>query len=200
MKRVLSLIALPTLPTLITLITLITLPLPARAEDEAGKYLLLATSRTSTMQKEINDAAEKGYRVVGATRTEGMEVIVVMEQTSETYRYRLLATTRTGTLEKEMNEAAEAGYRAVPRAIGTKRTLGDTMKRSDPNQSATNTEGELLVLMEKGPQRADVIYKVLATHRTGTLQKEMSETAGQGYDLVGLVSRGEHIAIFERAK
>jgi hypothetical protein len=53
------------------------------------------------MLKEINDAVEKGYRVVAASRTEGTEVVVVLERTRESYHYRLLATTHTGTLEKE---------------------------------------------------------------------------------------------------
>ncbi len=46
----------------------------------------------------------------------------------------------------------------------------------------------------------DLAYRVVATSRTGTLQKEMSETADSGYALIALVSRGEHIAIFERSR
>lgn len=183
-----------------TLLVALVLSAPARAL-QSDRYILLATSRTETMQKEINDAVEKGYRVVAASRTEGTEVIVVLERTTESYHYRLIATDRTSTLEKELNEAAEAGYRAIPRAIGTKRGLGDVMKRNSTTQSGAHTEGELLVLMEKGPDGApEVSYKVLATHRTGTLQKEMGEVAERGYQLVGLISRDEHIAIFERAK
>lgn len=165
------------------------------------KYLLLAAGRTETLQNEINQAAERGFRVVVASRTENTEEVIVMERTPQTFRYRLIATTRTSTLEKELNEAVEAGYRVMPSTIGTKRTLGDVMRRSDPNQSAVNTEGELFVLMEKGPEPTPGLsYKVLATSRTGTLQREMSEVAEQGYTLLGLVSRREHIAIFERTK
>jgi hypothetical protein len=184
----------------VILTSLLVTPAIAGAQ-EADHYLLLATSRTETMQKEINDAAERGFRVVAASRTENTEVIVVLVQTPETYRYRLLATTRTRTLERELNEAAEAGYRAIPGAIGTKRTLNDVLRRNDPKQSSVNSEGELLVLMEKGPDAPPALsYKVLATSRTGTLQKEMSQTAEQGYELVALVSRREHIAIFERTR
>jgi hypothetical protein len=153
------------------------------------RYLLLATTRTGTMLDEVNEAAERSFRVVAASRTEDSEVIVAMERAEGAYHYRLLATRRTGTLQKELNEAAEAGYRVVPRAVTTKRQIGSTDKSDD---------GELLVLMEKGPDTpAGVGYIVLATRRTSTLQKEMSETAERGYELVALSSRGEHIAVFE---
>lgn len=52
--------------------------------------------------------------------------------------------------------------------------------------------------MEKGPETGPGLsYRVLATSRTSTLQKEMSETAAQGFALIALVSRGEHLALFE---
>jgi hypothetical protein len=150
------------------------------AEAQGDRYLLLATERTGTMQQEINDAAAKGFRVVAANSTEGSEVVVLLEQTKDRYEYRLVATTRTGTLQHEINEAAEAGYRLIPRAV-------------------TRKGGELLVLMEKsaeGPANAQ--YQVLATERTGTLQKEISQAAVNGYTLIALAKRGEHVAILER--
>jgi hypothetical protein len=55
--------------------------------------------------------------------------------------------------------------------------------------------------MEKGPETVPGLsYLVLATNRTGTLQKEMSDTATRGFELIALVSRGEHVAIFERTR
>lgn len=172
---------------------------PVAAADD-DRLLLLATSRTGTMQNEINDAAERGYKVLAASRSEDSEVLVVMERTPEHYRYRVIATTRTGTLKKELNDAAEAGYRVVPGGVTTKRSLGDVMRRNSSNQSGVNSEGELLIIMEKGAQTVPgLAYEVLATKRTGTLQKEMSEAVERGYSLVGFISRSEHIAVFERA-
>jgi hypothetical protein len=165
----------------------------ASAQDD--RYLLLATQRTGTMQQEINDAAGKGFRVVAASRTEGTEVIVLLEQTKDKYQYRLLATTRTGTLQREISEAADAGYRVVPRAVTTKRTSGGLAGLAGNNRN----EGELLVLMEKGPEGpGNAQYQVLATERTGTLQREIGQAAINGYMLVALTSRGEHVAILER--
>lgn len=84
------------------------------AEKEAeppDRFLLLATSRTGTMQKELNEAGARGYRLVGtqggATAFAGNEVVVIMTLDPEgrRYRYLLLATSRTGTMQTEMNEA-----------------------------------------------------------------------------------------------
>jgi hypothetical protein len=168
---------------------------PASAQEQ-DQYLLLAAARTGTMQDEINQAAGTGYRVIAASRTDSTEVVVVLQRTGGQYQYRLLATTRTGTLQKEMNEAAEAGYRVVPRAVTTKRGGGGVGRLlANPNRD----EGELLILMEKGPEGNNgALYRVLATERTGTLQKEIAAAAGKGFALVALVSRGEHLAIMER--
>jgi hypothetical protein len=150
----------------------------AEADD---RYLLLATERTRTMQQEISAAAARGFRVVAASPKEGSEVVVLLEQTTDEYEYRLVAATKRTTLQREISDAAEAGYRIVPRAVTGK---GD----------------EVVVLMEKGAEGpATTQYQVLATERTGTLQKEISEASANGYTLVVLAGRGKHVAILERA-
>ena len=150
----------------------------AAAQDD--RYLLLATERTATMQREIDEAAARGFRVVTASPGDGDEYIVLLEQTTDKYQYRLLATARTGTLQRELDEAAKEGYRILPKSIAHK---GD----------------ELLVLMEKGAENSPPPdYQVLATERTGTLQKEISQAAMSGYTLIALAKRGEHVAILER--
>ena len=79
---------------------------PAAAQD---KFLLLATSRTGTMQDELNAAGANGYRFAGTQGGEtafgGNEVVVVMVRDPEGRRfsYILLATSRTGTMEQELN-------------------------------------------------------------------------------------------------
>ena len=151
------------------------------AEAQEERYLLLATERTSTMQHEIDEAAGRGFRVVIASMKESSEVIVLLEQTSEKYEYRLVATTRTETLQREISDAAAAGYRIVPRAVTGK---GD----------------EVIVLMEKGAEGpAPPQYHVLATERTGTLEKEINQASANGYAVIALAGRGQHVAILERA-
>lgn len=166
---------------------------PARAQED--RYLLLAASRTSTLQDEINGAVERGFRVVAASRTDDAEALVALERTTETYTYRVIATTRTGTLQREIADAAAVGFRVVPRTVTTKRTIGGALFNNNNN----NDPGELLVIMERGPDTpANLTYRVLATSRTGTLQREMSDAEAAGFALIALASRGEHVAIFER--
>ena len=46
--------------------------------------------------------------------------------------------------------------------------------------------------------RKEYEYKLLATSRTSTLQKEVTEAKEAGYIVVGMVSRGEHMVVMER--
>lgn len=156
---------------------------------EVLQYKLLATTRTSTMQKEIDEAAAQGYRILVGAPTSGSEMAVFMSMDGtpkEPYAYKLLATTRTGTMEKELNEAADSGYRLIPSTmIAKKQLLGGQ---------------EIVLLMERSPNvRVRYHYKLLATTRTSTMQKEVTEAKQAGYAIVGMVSRDEHIVVMERA-
>jgi len=86
------------------------------------KYKLLATTRTGTMQKELNEAADGGFRLVPSTMIAkkqvlgSVEIVMIMEKSpSENiqYEYKLLATTLTSTLQKEVSEALDAGFHIV---------------------------------------------------------------------------------------
>lgn len=80
------------------------------AAPAQGRFILLATNRTGTMEDELNAAGADGYRFVGTQGGEtafgGSEVVVIMERDPEgrRYRYMLLATSRTGTMEQELND------------------------------------------------------------------------------------------------
>src|SRR5687768_11762731 len=93
---------------------------PAFAQSKANdnpQYKLLATRRTSTMQKEIDEVSSQGYRILVGSPTSSTEMAVFLsrEGTQENpFKYRLLATTRTGTMQKELNDAAADGYRLIP--------------------------------------------------------------------------------------
>jgi hypothetical protein len=79
-------------------------------------YRVLATSKTSTMERELNEAAEAGFAfsaVMGGTTAGGSEVVVVMHRLpagSPRRSYKLLATNRTSTMEKEMQALGQEGY------------------------------------------------------------------------------------------
>ena len=81
-------------------------------------YELLATNRTSTMEKEMNQAAGEGFGYAGQTVFEtafgGKETVVIMERDGAgeaRYEYKLLATKRTSTLQKELTLEGENGFK-----------------------------------------------------------------------------------------
>jgi hypothetical protein len=152
------------------------------------QYKLLATTRTSTMQKEINETAAQGYRIIVGAPTNGSEMALFLSRegtVAEPYQYKLLATTRTGTMEKELNETSDGGYRLIPSTmIAKKGILGDV---------------EIVMVLERSPHPTSRYqYKLLATTRTSTLQKEVTQAKDAGYKIVGMVSRDEHIVVMER--
>jgi hypothetical protein len=94
------------------------------------RYHLLATSRTSTMQKEMNDAAADGYDYVGQTVFKslfgGEEVVSIVErgaQAESPFIYKLIATSKTSTLQKEANQLGVEGFQALGMTVG-KTALG----------------------------------------------------------------------------
>ena len=92
----------------------------AAAQNPIG-YKLLATSKTSTMQKEMQAAGDAGYEYKGHTVFPSMfggdEVVAILESDRQAppvlHEYRLLATTKTGTMERELGTAGEAGFQFV---------------------------------------------------------------------------------------
>jgi hypothetical protein len=150
--------------------------------DSTSEYLLLATNRTTTMQKELDDAAGRGFRVVAGMPGED-ELVLILErvpQPSEPYAYRLLATHRTTTMERELNEAGRSGFRFTPLA---------TIEKGD----------EIISIMERSPgTQVRYEYRLLATHRTATLHRELNQAAGEGFFLKGTFNRDERMAILER--
>lgn len=156
--------------------------------EEDLQYKLLATTKTSTMQKELDETAAKGYRILVGSPTSGSEMAIFLsrEATADApFKYKLLATTRTGTMQKELNEAAAEGFRLLPRTMIAKAQIIGGV--------------EIVMIMEKPPTvEKKYDYKLLATTLTGTLQKEVTQAEKDGYVIVGMVSRGEHMVIMER--
>ena len=156
--------------------------------DSDQQYKLLATTKTSTMQKELNRASADGFRIIVGSRTRGSEMAVFLsrdEKDGGNYKYKLLATSRTSTMQKELNQMASSGYRLIPSTMLAKKELfGGT---------------EIVLIMELPPHSTKRYqYRFLATRRTRTLQKEVTEAKAAGFVLVGMVSRGEHMVVMER--
>jgi hypothetical protein len=152
------------------------------------QYKLLATTRTSTMQKEMDETAAQGYRILVGSPTSGSEMAVFLSRdgtVAAPYKYKLLATTRTGTMQKELNEAADNGFRLIPSTMIAKKGMLAGV--------------EIVMIMEQPPKVVKQYeYKLLATSLTSTLQKEVTEAQAAGFVIVGMVSRGEHMVVMER--
>jgi hypothetical protein len=155
---------------------------PALVQRESRyEYRLLATNKTSTMQKEMNEAANAGFRFEGVMGGEtafgGSEVVVVMSKDSETsgkthLEYKLLATSKTSTMQKEMQQAGDAGFEYKGQTVF----------------SSTFGGKEVVVILERNPEAkiSQWEYKLLATSKTSTMQKELNEAGAAGYSFVGV--------------
>jgi hypothetical protein len=154
---------------------------PAGASPEFHEYKVLATSKTSTMEKELNEAALGGYRfettIGGESAVGGKEVVVVMSRTKSSAKapraeYKLLATNKTSTMQKELQEAGGNGFHYKGQTVF---------------QTAFGGK-EVVVILERdreGPRKR-FEYRLLATTKTGTMEKELLEASDLGFELVGL--------------
>jgi len=154
----------------------------AMPETNSGTrdYKLLATQKTSTMQKELNDAADAGYRferaMGGQTGFGGKEVVSIMSRNkgegSPRYEYKLLATNKTSTMQKELQEVANLGFEYRDQTV-FETTFGGS---------------EVVIIVERDretpPRHWE--YKLLATNKTSTMQKELQEAADLGFQFVGV--------------
>jgi hypothetical protein len=144
-------------------------------------YRVLATSKTSTMEKEMNEAADAGYAfqavMGGESAFGGKEVVLVMGKPAGNgargnKRYKLLATKKTSTMEKELREMGNEGFEY----------RGQTVFES------TFGGREVSVILERdvttSAKRFD--YRLLATSKTSTMQKELQEAGEAGFKLLGM--------------
>jgi hypothetical protein len=176
------------------------LPRPAEAQKPSViEYRVLATNKTSTMEKEMQEAAEAGFRfgdvMGGDTAFGGSEVVVIMHRGGSPARfaYRLLATNKTSTMQKEMQEAGDAGYEYRGQTV-FKSTFGGK---------------EVVAILERPLDAKTAVpyeYRLLATKKTSTIQKELSEAGSESYEFVGmtvaktLVGGDEVVAILRRKR
>lgn len=171
---------------------------PALAGAQTYDYRVLATSKTSTLEKEMNEAAEAGFRfsfvMGGETAVGGSEGVAVMVKGASTgrYAYRLLATSKTSTMQKELQEASDAGFQYRDQTV-FKSTFGGQ---------------EVVCILERDKDAAAGAfdYKLLATSKTSTLERELREAGSAGYDVMGItvsktmIGGKELVAITRKAK
>jgi hypothetical protein len=149
--------------------------------DSRIEYRLLATNKTSTMQKEMNQAADAGFRyggvMGGETSFGGSEVVVIMHKDSaqsrqQKFEYKLLATSKTSTMQKELQAAGDAGFEYKGQTVF----------------SSTFGGKEVVIILERDPEYKVALweYKLLATKKTSTMEKELNEAGAAGFQFVGV--------------
>lgn len=163
-----------------TLATALLLASTATARADEVEYVLLATTKTSTMEKELNANAEAGYRfdgvMGGETAFGGSQVVAIMSRRPGAPRgrflYRLLATNKTSTMQGEMQDAGNAGFE----------DKGQTVFES----LFGGREVVAILERDKDAELRSWQYKLLATSKTSTMEKELREAGALGYEYVGV--------------
>jgi len=151
---------------------------PSLYAQDQFEYRVLSTARTSTMQTEMQELASVGFRfggvMGGETALGGAEVVLVMIRGGNYpggYRYRLLATSKTSTLQKELQDAGDAGYEY----------RGQTQFKSAFGGK------EVVVILERAREAGPRFeYRLLATSKTSTMQKELTDAGQRGFEFVGV--------------
>ena len=149
------------------------------AGDESEDYKVLATNKTSTMEREMNESAAVGFRfeatMGGESAYGGKEVIVVMSKPRSSdagqYSYRLLATNKTGTMQKELQTAGYEGYEYKGQTVF---------------QTAYGGKEVVVILERKSGSKRRIEYKLPATTKTTTREKGLPQAAERGDLLAGL--------------
>ena len=112
---------------------LVTLAAPSIVAAQSD-YRVLATNKTSTMQKEMQEAGDAGFEYRGQTVFKsgfgGKEVVAILERmrdlkVPQRFEYRLLATKKTSTMQKELQEAGEQGFEFVGLTVAKTLMGGD---------------------------------------------------------------------------
>ena len=148
--------------------------------EASVEYRVLATLRTSTMEKELNEVAAEGFRFQGVmggdTAFGGSQVVSLVMRGAAAeggrHSYRVLATSRTSSMQKEMQEVGRDGYLYRGQTVYSSMFGGD----------------EVVVIMERdevGPPR-QYDYQLLATSRTSTLETELNKVGQDGFRWVGI--------------
>jgi hypothetical protein len=173
--------------------------LSARSQAPQVEYRVLATTKTSTMEEELNEAAEAGFRfqafMGGETAFGGDEVVAVLVRKgagAQRFAYKLLATTKTSTMQQELQETADMGFEYRGQSVFSSFFGGD--------------EVVLVLERDKDAEPSRFEYSLVATSKTATLQKELAAAALAGFEVVGLtvsktaIGGSELVAITRRPR
>jgi hypothetical protein len=156
--------------------------------DDDQTYLVLSTKRIQTMEKELDEAAAKGFRVLYGAPTEQWDMAILLRRVQDSeqapYGYKVLATSRNKTMQKELNEVAKQGYRLLPRTIIFKQGF---------------FTAEMVMLMEREPKSGrSYEYKLVSAGKETKLHKKIDEAVAEGFTPVTMITIGGHVVVMEK--
>lgn len=138
-------------------------------------------------EKNLNEQAARGFRLVAFTLTGKDSATLTLEKTEasgQPAQYRILHARSAGTLQKNLNKAATEGFRLTPHTLGQ---FGSTTA----------------VITEKtgpgGPSGCQ--YRVHLTMRISSLQNDIKKDQAEGYRLMDTweFAQARHLAILEKS-
>lgn len=183
---------------ILALMLLLSLAAPAASQDKARMekvkvdddqtYLVLSTKRIQTMEKELDEVASRGFRVMYGAPTQQYDMAILLQRIQDAgqpqYSYKILATSRNKTMEKELNQFAGQGYRLLPRTIIFKQGF---------------FTAEMVMIMEREPNsNKSYEYKLVTAGKESKLHKKIDEAIAKGFSPVTMVTIGEHVIVTEK--
>lgn len=155
--------------------------------DTDQNFLILSTKRIQTMEKELDEVASKGFRVLYGAPTIAVDMALFLQR-SETpdrpYTYKILATSRNKTMEKELNEQASKGFRLLPRTMIFKQGF---------------ITAEVVTVMEREfESNLSYEYKLVEAGKEIKLQAKIDAARADGFSPVTMITLGDHVVVMEK--
>ncbi len=163
-----------------------------RGEPTPRIYKLVATTRESTLAKELNELGAQGFRVVQSSVMEfGSEFVMALEQQPQGGRFLYDVVKGDDQVEGKLN--------ALRRKGGV--LIGVVGKQpSEFRLTPSNPSPVLIVERAEGPAPeaavADLQYRIASTQKSSTLLKEVTALAAEGFRPIG---SGFMTVVMERA-
>ncbi len=156
--------------------------------DADQNYLVLSTKKISTMEKELDEVAAKGFRVLYSAPTEQWDMALFLRRDEESIKnpatYKILATSRLSTMKKELNEFAEQGYRFLARTAIFKQGF---------------VTAEFVTVMERlANPTTRYEYKLVQGRKETKVHKEIDAAIAEGFQPITMIILGEHVVIMEK--
>lgn len=170
------------------------------APNQGDRFRLVSTLRISTLEKELNEGAAAGYRVLGLWYSG--QLFAVLEkaaQGSGGTQYRVVDESGLSGLEQKLKDAGAVGFRFVPRTLIRFSDEGSGVPVAVMEKPRDSTARyDYLISTGRAKFTDKEVAGQIAFDKT-TLKTEMERAIGQtesaGYTPVAMVGR---TAAFER--